>query len=653
MFAIIRHYHMVKEVMVGPEHQAPARLRTMVGRYDVSCCEGDSGYPNCQVVLEVPTSLAGMYHSSSNDRYRDYIDDSTSHKLKNAYWSTKQAVIRKLGKEEDRHIVASDAELDAKLELFKSVQSTCQDLSNCIEAYLRCIFVLSQVENDTGRFLNARSSEDKTRAGKMLSAVGKALTHSAQQRLILQNPLTRLEQEVQTFRFCAIGDTASTIARMESARTDYRGALMWMKNVSEELDPDMYKKLDKFRRVQTQVRKSKATFDRLKLACMQKVDLLAASRCNMLSQALAAYQDTLLQFWERTARTMTTVSNSFKGYQYYEFALLKDLIPESRKLAEQTSQSFDADEDRFDAGANVTEGSLIEAAKEVTEGEQEGDESNNTRSSLAEAAKPLENLLSEEEIDEQLDKLFSTGEAAPIDGSSSEKGLDDLLFSASASEDKEMDVFQPFEKAPSAGGEVDEEVDITDSGNRFSSKPSEDADFLKDVLSLSPHTPNLFDVPTSTQQTLAAGSGGAGGKTFSFDQKYPDHIGLLPTIGTGADIVNPFEPLTVVTKVALKSLVQAYSFFRVNWDSQLSDVFSSARTDSLSQLPATGTPYAMGGLQAPSQQKLQSPATEKPKKTPKKPESSDVEAWMKFFADLTPMGNPDQQSTKKGHVLDA
>lgn len=124
-------------------------------------------------------------------------------------------------------------------------------------------------------------------------------------RLILQNPLTRLEQEVQTFRVRAIEDTASTIARMESARTEYRGALMWMKNVSEELDPDMYKKLDKFRRVQTQVRKSKATFDRLKLACMQKVDLLAASRCNMLSHVLAAYQDTLLQFWERTARFVT------------------------------------------------------------------------------------------------------------------------------------------------------------------------------------------------------------------------------------------------------------------------------------------------------------------------------------------------------------
>ncbi len=43
---------------------------------------------------------------------------------------------------------------------------------------------------------------------------------------------------------------------------------------------------------------------------------------------------------------MTTVANSFKGYQYYEFALLKDLTPESRKLAEQTSQQGE-DGDRY------------------------------------------------------------------------------------------------------------------------------------------------------------------------------------------------------------------------------------------------------------------------------------------------------------------
>jgi hypothetical protein len=67
--------------------------------------------------------------------------------------------------------------------------------------------------------------------------------------LALRVPLVRLHQEVETFWSRAIADTLMTIERMEAARTDYRAALLWMKNVSEMLDPDAYKQLDKFRKV--------------------------------------------------------------------------------------------------------------------------------------------------------------------------------------------------------------------------------------------------------------------------------------------------------------------------------------------------------------------------------------------------------------------
>lgn len=37
--------------------------------------------------------------------------------MKETFWTTKQAVIQKLGKKEDEHVVASDSELDSKLEV--------------------------------------------------------------------------------------------------------------------------------------------------------------------------------------------------------------------------------------------------------------------------------------------------------------------------------------------------------------------------------------------------------------------------------------------------------------------------------------------------------------------------------------------------------
>jgi len=44
-------------------------------------------------------------------------------------------VYRKLGKKEDECIVASDATLDAKLELFKSIQQTSSAMNKLLDRY--------------------------------------------------------------------------------------------------------------------------------------------------------------------------------------------------------------------------------------------------------------------------------------------------------------------------------------------------------------------------------------------------------------------------------------------------------------------------------------------------------------------------------------
>ncbi|XP_012945914.1 islet cell autoantigen 1 [Aplysia californica] len=307
------------------------------------------------------------YSGSNYDRFVENTNTSTLHKMKETYWTTKQAVIKKLGKKEDEHVVASDAQLDAKLEVFKAIQKSSMDLLRVIEKYQDRLCVVSQEENTMGRLLKAHSNKDKTRAGKMMAAVGKSESNSAQERLALHNPLRRLYQEVETFRYRAVSDTLVTINRMESARTEYRGALLWMKNVSEELDPDMYKQLEKFRKVQSQVRKTKSRFDKLKLDVMQKVDLLAASRCNMFSHVLANYQTMLLHYWEKTSRTMSAVAESFKGYQYYEFNMLRELTETSKKLAQETSSPERAEKDTDDYDDSLISVEEDEGARDARE----------------------------------------------------------------------------------------------------------------------------------------------------------------------------------------------------------------------------------------------------------------------------------------------
>ncbi|XP_078519816.1 islet cell autoantigen 1 isoform X3 [Lissotriton helveticus] len=275
-----------------------------------------------------------MHSSFSN--YAPNQEKSVVNKMQQKYWKTKQTLIKVTGKKEDEHVVSSDADLDAKLELFHSIQRTGMELLKVIEQYQRRICFLSQDENELGKFLRTQGSQDKTRAGKMMQATGKALCFSSHQRLALRSPLCRLYQEVETFRYRAISDTWLTVNRMEQSRTEYRGALLWMKDVSQELDPDIYKQMEKYRKVQGQVRRAKTNFDKLKTDVCQKVDLLGASRCNLLSHVLTTYQTTLLHFWEKTSHTMAAIHESFKGYQPYEFTMLKTLQDPVNKLAEQS-----------------------------------------------------------------------------------------------------------------------------------------------------------------------------------------------------------------------------------------------------------------------------------------------------------------------------
>lgn len=271
-------------------------------------------------------------------------DDSAITKMQHHYWVTKQALSQKLGKKEDECIVASDAELDAKLELFRSIQESCSYLQRVIDKYQERLCNLAQEENAMGRFLKDAGKQDKTRAGKMMSAVGKSLSYSGQQRLALRAPLGRLYQEVETFRQRAIEDTLQNVQAMEKARTEYRAALSWMKNVSQELDPDTSKQLERFRKVQTRVRQGKSAFDNLALDCLQKVDLLAAARCNMFSHALVLYQSTLLSFTKKSAQAYSTIASSFKGYQRYDFMVVKELAEPSTKLAQETGGDDDLDD---------------------------------------------------------------------------------------------------------------------------------------------------------------------------------------------------------------------------------------------------------------------------------------------------------------------
>ncbi|KAH8319275.1 hypothetical protein KR067_002522 [Drosophila pandora] len=244
--------------------------------------------------------------------------------VQHQFWITKKAVQRKLGTKEDKHVISSDAELDAKIEVFKSISDTSLNLCKIIDQYQERLCILSQEECVFGRFLKEAGKRSKTTGGS-IAHTGKAVSFAGQQRMCVRVPLLRLQHEVDVFRCRAVKDTEQTLQAMEKERTEYRAALSWMKSASQELDPDTGKGLDKFRTAQTHVRVAKHNFDGYSLDSIQKIDLLAAARCNMYSHALVAYVAELKSFAQKAASTFQTISKALIIKPKYDFCVLKEL----------------------------------------------------------------------------------------------------------------------------------------------------------------------------------------------------------------------------------------------------------------------------------------------------------------------------------------
>lgn len=261
--------------------------------------------------------------------------------MQHQYWVTKKSVSRKFGGKEDECIVSSDAELDAKLELFRSISDSCIHLQRVINLYQERLCCLAQEENALGRYLKECGKNEKnTNAARILEASGKALAYTGRQRLNIRPPLVRLHHEVETFRGRAVSDTRNTVGEMEKVRTEYRAALSWMKSASTELDPDTGHGLDRFRKAQSYVRSSKVRFDRLMLACLQKVDLLAAARCNMFSHALVSYQNALTLFATEAARTLNAAVAKINSTEAYEAGVISDLAASLADGADKDQKTF-------------------------------------------------------------------------------------------------------------------------------------------------------------------------------------------------------------------------------------------------------------------------------------------------------------------------
>ena len=219
------------------------------------------------------------------------------------------------------------------------------------------VCALAQEECIIGRFMRECGKVDPTEAGKLMTGSGKTLLFASHQFILLRNILIRVYRDVQTFQYRAVTDTFDTVDQMEKARTAYRAALLWMKDISKQLDPDAYNQMDKFKKVQNHVRKTKKVFEKLKIDTIQKTDLLSASRCNLFSNVLANYQNNLQNIWEKSSKVMNIFVNTFRSSpQSYEFTMLKEL---NNDATDERFETFEARLKEILAQDNINEKDML------------------------------------------------------------------------------------------------------------------------------------------------------------------------------------------------------------------------------------------------------------------------------------------------------
>ncbi len=109
------------------------------------------------------------------------------------------------------------------------------------------------------------------------------------------------------------------------------------------------------------VKDSKLRFDKLKNDLSEKIDMVFASRCNLLSRSLPFYQKELLSFCDKSANAFHKILVDLRSHHHHQYKVkrlleeIRDLESEETPLAPEMELPADDDDDEplLDIGADV------------------------------------------------------------------------------------------------------------------------------------------------------------------------------------------------------------------------------------------------------------------------------------------------------------
>uniref|UniRef100_A0AC35TJ50 AH domain-containing protein n=1 Tax=Rhabditophanes sp. KR3021 TaxID=114890 RepID=A0AC35TJ50_9BILA len=273
------------------------------------------------------------------DRFvEDFNDDSVLSTFQKHYWTAKQLLYTKLGRKEDEHLAAEDMTFDIKNTFFKSIKESGRELHVGMEELRRNYWEFGENQKFINYLLKGNMKFECERLQNVFEKFMTSFEVQITFNKKIHNVFVRIYDDVKCFNERAVADCGLTIEEADKTRVMYRGSLLWMKNISEELNPDENNQMNKFRSAQQIVKRGKVKLDKLKEDTTHKVELLEVSRNYLLTDMIRTYKCGLSAFYENASKECGKLLEQLNGIEGYEIDILKILNdPVGKVLEEQAN----------------------------------------------------------------------------------------------------------------------------------------------------------------------------------------------------------------------------------------------------------------------------------------------------------------------------
>lgn len=271
--------------------------------------------------------------------------------LAKQYWLARRGILMSSASNRGK-CIQFDSELQGinirEMHLVRTSTSRTRDLFLSLG---RLFTELCELErNQSELFLNPHFGRE-THSGIMLLHASQTVKSCMWSRMLLQPTMDRLVEVFSNLVKHGVADALTAFHARDKAAIHLQAGLMWIENLSKDLDPESPDKIRKFREVQKYVKESRSRLCELNVKASTKLSLVLASRNLIMAKEMTIYFNTLKDHFVKCLSEFQLFLDEFSGSPFYRFIVLEPILgPDNGgdpNIVEKYKKSSDLNSESF------------------------------------------------------------------------------------------------------------------------------------------------------------------------------------------------------------------------------------------------------------------------------------------------------------------